>query len=287
MEPLKKQFLELLDKDLEFRYAVAGYLGLSEILKRLDDLSEEQVKLREEQIKLREEQTRIWQEIAKLREEQTKIWQEIKILREEQISLRKEQTKIWKEIQAIREEQTKIWNEIQSLREGFNMMLKEIRSIDTRLGRIERTLEKLTVDIEEEARSIIKYRLKKDLGLDLEINSLILPELELNIYGASNDTCIIGEASVRGGARIIQELTDKIKTLKNKYPEKLRKQTIPVIYVSIPLPELIEEAKKKQIWILKATKDYYKPPLEKSQPNNTKKDTQPTNPPQQHKYTTQ
>ena len=55
MEPLKRQFLELLDKDLEFRYAVAGYLGLSEILKRLDDLSEEQVKLREEQIKLREE----------------------------------------------------------------------------------------------------------------------------------------------------------------------------------------------------------------------------------------
>ena len=270
MEPIKKQFLELLDKDLEFRYAVAGYLGLSEILKRLDGLSEEQVKLRVEQIKLREEQTRIWEEIAKFREEQTKIWQEIKILREEQISLRKEQTKIWHEIQGIREEQTKIWNEIQSLREGFNMMLKEIRSMDTRLGRVERTLKKLTVDIEEEARSIIKYRLKKDLGLNIEINSLTLPELELNIYGASNDTCIIGEASIRGGARIIQELTEKIKTLKNKYPEKLRKQTIPVIYVCTPLPELIEEAKKKKIWVLKATKDYYKPPLpETSPPNNT------------------
>ena len=329
MEPIKKQFLELLDKDPEFRYAVAGYLGLSEILKRLDNLSEEQVKLREEQtkiwheiqalreeqIKLREEQTRIWQEIAKLREEQTKTWQEIKILREEQIkfreeqtkiwkevaglreeqtkiwkeiqglreeqiSLRKEQTKTWKEIQgireeqtkiwreigALREEQTKIWNEIQSLREDFNMMLKEIRSIDTRLGRIERTLEKLTVDIEEEARSIIKYRLKKDLGLNIEINSLTLPELELNIYGASNDTCIIGEASVRGGTRIIQELTEKIETLKNKYPEKLRKLTIPVIYVCTPLPELIEEAKKKKIWVLKATKDYYKPPLPKTPP---------------------
>ena len=61
MEPLKKRFLELLDKDLEFRYAVAGYLGLSEILKRLDNLSEEQ-------IKLREEQTKIWQEIRGLRE---------------------------------------------------------------------------------------------------------------------------------------------------------------------------------------------------------------------------
>jgi hypothetical protein len=52
---LKKEILELLDRDLEFRYAVAGYLGLGEILKRLDTLSEEQ--------------TKIWKEIAGLREE--------------------------------------------------------------------------------------------------------------------------------------------------------------------------------------------------------------------------
>ena len=52
MEALKKEALELLDRDLEFRYAIAGYLGLSEILKRLDALAGEQVRLREEQAKL-------------------------------------------------------------------------------------------------------------------------------------------------------------------------------------------------------------------------------------------
>ncbi|MEM3833392.1 MAG: hypothetical protein QW128_07385 [Thermoprotei archaeon] len=31
---LKKEFLSLLEKDVEFRYTVAGYLGLSEILKK-------------------------------------------------------------------------------------------------------------------------------------------------------------------------------------------------------------------------------------------------------------
>ncbi|MGQ9781562.1 MAG: hypothetical protein ACUVQ8_04830, partial [Nitrososphaeria archaeon] len=41
----KKNFFELLDRDVEFTYAVAGYLGLSEILKRLDKLEENQVKL--------------------------------------------------------------------------------------------------------------------------------------------------------------------------------------------------------------------------------------------------
>jgi hypothetical protein len=34
---LKKRFLELLEKDPEFKYTVAGYIGLYEILKRLDE----------------------------------------------------------------------------------------------------------------------------------------------------------------------------------------------------------------------------------------------------------
>jgi len=83
LESLKKEFLELLDKDIEFRYAVAGYLGLSEILKRLDTLVKEQTRLAEEQAKT-------WEEIRSLREEQTKIWMEIERLREEQIRLRED-----------------------------------------------------------------------------------------------------------------------------------------------------------------------------------------------------
>ncbi|MBS7637568.1 hypothetical protein KEJ49_01580, partial [Candidatus Bathyarchaeota archaeon] len=70
---MKRDFLQLLDSDIEFRYAVAGYLGLSEILKRLDSITEEQVKLRREQVRLRKGQNKIWKEIQGLREEQGKI----------------------------------------------------------------------------------------------------------------------------------------------------------------------------------------------------------------------
>jgi hypothetical protein len=41
---LKEKFLELLDKDKEFRYAVAAYLGLADILRRLDKFEETQTK---------------------------------------------------------------------------------------------------------------------------------------------------------------------------------------------------------------------------------------------------
>jgi chromosome segregation ATPase len=258
MGSLKREFLELLEKDLEFRYAVAGYLGLSEVLKRLDTIAEEQKSLREEQ-------TKIWMEIAAIREEQ-------KSLREEQVKLREEQTKIWMEIKALREEQTKIWSEIASikeeqknlreeqvkLREDFNRMLAVIDRMDVRLSRVERTLEKLTIDVEDEARSFLKHRLR-ELGLSVELTSLILPDLELNIYGVSGDVCVIGEATVRAGVSILEDLMGKFEKLKREHPDRLRRKIILVIYASLPTAELIEEAKKRGIWLLKATEEFHKP----------------------------
>jgi hypothetical protein len=55
---LKQRFLNLLKEDEEFRYAVAGLLGLEEILKRLDRHEEQLVKLREDMNKLREDMNR-------------------------------------------------------------------------------------------------------------------------------------------------------------------------------------------------------------------------------------
>ncbi|MCX8205034.1 MAG: hypothetical protein N3H31_05235 [Candidatus Nezhaarchaeota archaeon] len=206
MEPLKKEFLELLDRDLEFRYAVAGYFGLSEVLKRLDALAEEQA------------------------------------------SLRKEQAKIWEEVRALREEQVR-------LREDFNKMY---RQLDVRLTRVERTLEKLTLDIEEEARIVVKHRLK-EAGCEVEVAPLILPELEVNIYGAANDLCVVGEALVRASSRIIDEVDWKVERLKSLYPDRLRPKLVKIVYTSLATPDLIERAEKEGVWVLKATGDIVKP----------------------------
>ncbi len=67
-EKLRQEFIELLEKDVEFRYIVAGYLGLSEILKRLD-------RLEEGQAKLMEGQNRLWEEVKGLREGQNRLWE--------------------------------------------------------------------------------------------------------------------------------------------------------------------------------------------------------------------
>ncbi len=56
---LKSEILRLLKEDEEFRYAVAGLIGLEEILKRLDRHEEELVKLREDMNKLREDMNKL------------------------------------------------------------------------------------------------------------------------------------------------------------------------------------------------------------------------------------
>ncbi|MDW8044542.1 MAG: hypothetical protein RMJ31_02040, partial [Nitrososphaerota archaeon] len=149
--------------------------------------------------------------------------------------------------------------QMEKLREDFHGIFHRF---DLRLTRVERTLEKLTLDVEDEARSILRHRIKNELGVDVELSFLILPELELNIYGVKDDLCIVGEATVRGGLNVLENFMDKIEILKSKYPDKLRKRIIRVIYICLPMPELINEAKKRDIWVLKATEDFYKPKFE-------------------------
>lgn len=105
---LRDEFIKLLEEDKEFRYTVAGYLGLSEILKRLDRLEEGQNKLWEEVRGLREEQNKLWEEVRNLREGQNKLWEEVRSLREGQNKLWEGQNKLWEEVRNLSVEQSRL-----------------------------------------------------------------------------------------------------------------------------------------------------------------------------------
>ncbi|MEM1945607.1 MAG: hypothetical protein QXF95_01170 [Candidatus Caldarchaeum sp.] len=75
---LRREFIELLEKDEEFRYTVAGYLGLSEILKALKNLREGQEKLWHGQEKLWEGQEKLWEEMRRTRSYMFTAFSELK-----------------------------------------------------------------------------------------------------------------------------------------------------------------------------------------------------------------
>ena len=124
--------------------------------------------------------------------------------------------------------------------------------VEVRLGRIERTLEKLTLDIEEDARLVIKEFLRS-YGIEIELSGLLFMDREINVYGSVNDICVIGEASVRAGIAMADRLERNIEYLKTNRPDLIKPKIIKVLYVSMPLLELVDECKKREILLLKST----------------------------------
>jgi len=154
---LRDELLRLLKEDEEFRLAVVGLLGITDVqatLKRLMDvvtkLADNQAttlttlnsvltalgglvdtmqKLLQEVKVLREDQAKLWQEVKALRENQERLWQEVKSLREDQVKLWQEMGKLWQEVKALRENQEKLWEEVKSLRENQEKLWQEVKAL--------------------------------------------------------------------------------------------------------------------------------------------------------------
>jgi hypothetical protein len=145
--------LRLLKEDEEFRYAVAGLLGLEEILKRLDRNEQELVRLREDMVKGFERHDL---ELAKLREDMTKGFErhdrEIQRLTEEMNKLREDMIKGFErhdmEIARLREDMMR----------GFDAMNRRISALGARRG----------LKSEEAFREGLRGILEKELGLKVE-----------------------------------------------------------------------------------------------------------------------
>ena len=221
METLKKKILGLLDKDVEFRYAVAGYLGLSEILKKLDTLAEEQVRLREEQTKIWMEITKIWEEIKTIREEQTKLWEGQNRLWEEVKNLRDGQNKLWEEVKNLREGQNKLWEEVKLLRVNYERMRKYMlsgfRELSASIG----------VAFEDHAAAFLEVLLEEMGYPDAKVGRKILAyngeAVEINLF--CEEPLIVGEATVsvksaEEAEREVRKLLERVKIIEEKYGRK-------------------------------------------------------------------
>ena len=205
METLKERLFSLLEKDIEFRLAVAGMLGFRDIMDRL------------------ERHDRKFNEILE------ELKRHRKILEEHSKRLEEHDRK-------------------------FNEILEELKRHRKILEEHSTILHRYITTMEEEAHEVIAYRLREK-GISVELSTLVLPDLEVNVYGATNDICVVGETAVRLGRRKIRELEDKVEILREKYPKFLRPRTILVLYTMRATDEAIRRAKEEGIWLLTATKE--------------------------------
>ena len=224
-EKLKKEFIELLEKDRDFRYTVAGYLGLSEILKRLDRLEEGQNRLWEEVRGLREDQKKLWENQNRLWEGQAKLWEEVRGLREGQ-------NKLWEEVRSLREEQNrlwegqaKLWDEVKSLREGQNRLWDEVRRMRRYMVSGFRDLKSsLGVAFEDHAASFLELTLEEMGYPEAKVEKKIFVHdgeiVEVNLF--CEKPLVVGEATVsvkdaREAEAEVEKLLKRVKVVEEKY----------------------------------------------------------------------
>jgi len=174
---LKEKILKLLEEDREFRYAVAGLIGLGEILRRLDRHEEQMVKIWERLAKIDEELVKLREDMLKGFERHDKeferVWNEIARLREEMVKgferHDKEFEKVWSEIAKLREDFERA---IQAFEKRFEAIDRRFEKIDKRFDRLERRIVALGarwgIESEEAFREGLRGILEEELGLKVE-----------------------------------------------------------------------------------------------------------------------
>jgi hypothetical protein len=173
---------------------------------------------------------KFWESQQKLWENADKVWEEVRALREGQ-------DRLWEEVKGLREDQRKLWEEIRELR-------REVRGVKT-------TVERVTLSLEEEARGFIAWKLKEALGVEVVLDRVFVDALEINVYGAVGDLCVVGEATVRLGLGLVEELLEEVEVLKRRKPELLRRRMLKVIYTDVAIPQALQLAKEKGVWALR------------------------------------
>jgi uncharacterized protein (DUF3084 family) len=148
---LRKEFIKLLEKDPEFRQTVAGYLGLAETLKKLDQHLEELRSIRQEQQKTWQNIEKLWQEVRELRQDQTKLWEEVR-------ELRVNQTKLWEEVKGLRENQERLWEEVRELRVNQSKLWENMEKLWEEVKALRENQEKLWQEVRELRHDFIVFR---------------------------------------------------------------------------------------------------------------------------------
>ena len=216
VKELKSRMLRLLREDEEFRYAVAGLLGLEEILKRLDRHEAELVRLREDMNKLREDMVEGFRrydgELIRLREDM------VEGFRRHDIELAK-----------LREDMIR----------GFELVERHISALGARWG----------IMAESAFRESLRGLLEKELGYRVE-KWTVFDEAG-RVYGYPSVVDV--DVTVSDGKLILIEVSSHIKasditTFRRKaelYMEKTGKRPDKLVVVTPYIDDTAQKAAKE------------------------------------------
>jgi len=190
------RILRTVAEDEEFRHALMGALGYSELLSNLE---------------------KIWREIEGIKLEQAKIWEEIKALREGQ-------NKLWEEVKAMRENQEKLWQGVRDLKEGQRRLEEGLEKVWGALFYgFSQFCKSAGVMFEEFVRALLTdlFRKHGEIPEGAELKRAVIDGEEVDIF--LEDPLIVGEVTARAEPDELEKLLRKARRAEEIYGRRARR----------------------------------------------------------------
>lgn len=194
----KDRILRALESDREFRYALMGLLGFSEILERFARLEERQQKLEERQQKLEERMIKIEEKFARLEERQQRLEEKFARLEERQ--------------QKLEEKFARLEERFAKLEERFLRLEERQQRLEERMVRLEKTLatvaHRFGVLSEASFREALSGIFEEYFGVEARRWSVF--DEEGIVYG--HPSMVEVDVVVRDGVTILVEVKSRVDT---------------------------------------------------------------------------
>jgi len=182
---LKEEILRLLREDEEFRYAVAGLLGLEEILKRLDSV-ENAIKSLQEQVL---EHSKA---IMGLQEQVRSLQEQVRSMQEQVESLQEQVKSMQEQVRGMQEQIRRLQEQVAVNTRALERMASTLEALGMRYGLL----------TEEAFRESVRY-LVEDLLKAYRAERWVYYDSEGIVYG--HPSIVEVDLLVRDGERILVE----------------------------------------------------------------------------------
>jgi len=205
---LKKDFVKLLERDEEFRYAVVGYLGLADISKSLAKLVEVQAKAEERLTRLEEAVTRLEAAVQRLAEAQAKTEEIV--------------TRLEKVVEKLAEAQARSEERLTRLEVSFHELARQVGKLSDTIG----------FGLEDIAKVVLPGWLSRHEGIEVEELTRTFMEVdgevvEINLYGEGvkdgEPVVILGESRSRIYENDVKEFDESVEKVKRVIPHRVYK----------------------------------------------------------------
>jgi len=237
----KRRFLDALEKDREFRYAVMGLLGFRELLERFSRLEERQQKLEERQQKLEERFAELEERQQKLEERFAQLEERFAKLEERFTRLEERQQKLEKRFAMLEERYIKLEERLARVEKDLAHVRKTVERTRRDVGALTETLYSKMVldDLKEIAKSEGERIIRRK-------RNFILDNVEVDLFIETERKAYAVEVKIQPNRHDVDEILEKASYIGSK----IGKPCTPVLAGTWIGDEVFKYALSKNVMIL-------------------------------------